>query len=168
MSVERPHRRFLLTAMAGLGGLMLAGCDRLSNEPRFRSVLGKANGLTYRVQRFLLGANRLAPEYSEAEISPAFRANGSTDPQDEDYLDLADNDFADWRLKVEGLVERELTLSLADLRAPCRRAPRSPATTASRAGAASANGPACRSPSCCRARASSPRRAMSCSTAPTP
>jgi len=117
MSVERPHRRFLLTAMAGLGGLMLAGCDRLSNEPRFRSILGKANGLTYRVQRFLLGANRLAPEYSEAEISPAFRANGSTDPQDEDYLDLADNDFADWRLKVEGLVERELALSLADLRA---------------------------------------------------
>jgi DMSO/TMAO reductase YedYZ molybdopterin-dependent catalytic subunit len=117
MSIERPHRRFLLAAMATIGGLALSGCDRLSIQPRFRSVLGKANGLTYRVQRFLLGANRLAPEYSEAEISPGFRPNGSTDPQDDEYLDLSDNDFADWRLKVEGLVERPLSLSLAELRA---------------------------------------------------
>ncbi|MFI5011699.1 MAG: molybdopterin-binding protein [Hyphomicrobiales bacterium] len=117
MPVERPHRRGFLAALAALGGLALSGCDRLSNDQRLRSVLGKANGLTYRVQRFLLGAHRLAPEYSEAEISPAFRANGSTDPQDDDYLDLADNDFADWRLKVEGLVEHPLSLSLAELRA---------------------------------------------------
>jgi len=50
--------------------------------------------------------NRLAPEYSEADISPAFRPNGSTDPQDEDYLNLVDKHFADWRLKVHGLVAR--------------------------------------------------------------
>jgi len=43
------------------------------------------------VQRLLIGAGRLAPEYSEADISPAFRGNGSTDPQDEEYLNLADN-----------------------------------------------------------------------------
>jgi DMSO/TMAO reductase YedYZ molybdopterin-dependent catalytic subunit len=112
-----PHRRGILAAALSLGGLALAGCDRLSNEPHARSFLGAANALTYRVQRFLLGAHRLAPEYGEADISPVFRANGSTDPQDDEYLDLADNDFADWRLKVDGLVDRELSLSLDDLRA---------------------------------------------------
>jgi DMSO/TMAO reductase YedYZ molybdopterin-dependent catalytic subunit len=114
---KAPHRRGFLAAALSLGGLTLSGCDRVSNEPHARSLLGAANALTYRVQRFLLGAHRLAPEYGEADISPVFRANGSTDPQDDEYLDLADNDFADWRLKVDGLVDRELSLSLDDLRA---------------------------------------------------
>jgi DMSO/TMAO reductase YedYZ molybdopterin-dependent catalytic subunit len=113
----RPDRRRLLAAIASLGGLALSGCDRLSNAPHFRSFLGAANGLTYRAQRLLLGANRLAPEYGEAEISPQFKANGSTDPQDEDYLDLADKSFADWRLEIMGLVEHPLSFSLAELRA---------------------------------------------------
>jgi hypothetical protein len=88
MSGNRLHRRDLLKALTALGGLALSGCDRLSNEPRFRSVLDAANSLTYRAQRLLIGADRLAPEYTEADVSPAFRANGSTDPQDEEYLDL--------------------------------------------------------------------------------
>jgi DMSO/TMAO reductase YedYZ molybdopterin-dependent catalytic subunit len=111
------HRRDLLKALAAIGGLALSGCDRLANEPRFRSVLDAANSLTYKVQRLLIGADRLAPEYGEADISPAFRANGSTDPQDEDFLTLAGNQFVDWRLKVHGLVEHELSLSLEELRA---------------------------------------------------
>ncbi|MBV9591341.1 MAG: molybdopterin-binding protein [Hyphomicrobiales bacterium] len=112
-----PHRRGLLAGALSLGGFVLSGCDRVSNEPQARSILDAANVLTYRVQRFLLGAHRLAPEFAEADISSEFRANGSTDPQDDEYLDLADKDFADWRLKVDGLVEHELSLSLADLRA---------------------------------------------------
>ena len=117
MSGNRLHRRDLLKALTALGGLALSGCDRLSNEPRFRSVLDAANSLTYRAQRLLIGADRLAPEYTEADVSPAFRANGSTDPQDEEYLDLVGNHFADWRLKIHGLVEHELSLSLEELRA---------------------------------------------------
>ena len=116
MSRDRPHRRSLLKGFAALGGVAASGCDRLSREPHFRSALDAANGLTYRAQRVLIGADRLAPEYSEADISPVFHANGSTDPQDDEYLDLVGGHFADWRLKVHGLVERELSLSLADLR----------------------------------------------------
>ena len=116
MPRDRPHRRGLLKALAALGGLAASGCDRLSNDQHFRSVLDAANTLTYRAQRLLIGAHKLAPEYTEADISPDFRPNGSTDPQDEEYLDLADNGFADWRLKVDGLVEHELALSLAKLR----------------------------------------------------
>jgi DMSO/TMAO reductase YedYZ molybdopterin-dependent catalytic subunit len=114
---DRLHRRGLLKALAAVGSLAVSGCDRLASEPRFRSVLDAANSLTYRVQRLLIGADRLAPEYGEADISPAFRANGSTDPQDEEYLDLVGNHFADWRLKVHGLVGHELLLSLEELRA---------------------------------------------------
>jgi len=117
MSSNHPHRRQLLGALAAVGGLVLSGCDRLASEPRFRSVLDAANSLTYRVQRLLIGPHRLAPEYSETDISPAFRPNGSTDPQDEDYLNLLDRNFADWRLKVHGLVAHELSLSLEELRA---------------------------------------------------
>jgi DMSO/TMAO reductase YedYZ molybdopterin-dependent catalytic subunit len=58
----------------------------------------------------------LAREYDEADLSPQFRANGSTDPEDEDYRRLAANDFADWRLEVGGLVERPERFSRVDLR----------------------------------------------------
>ena len=116
---KRPllHRRSFVAAALSLGGFALSGCDRVSSDPGTRSILDAANELTYRAQRLLLGAHRLAPEYGEADISAVFRANGSTDPQDDEYLDLADNDFTDWRLKVGGLVEQELSLSLTDLRA---------------------------------------------------
>ncbi|GGF27814.1 molybdopterin oxidoreductase [Aliidongia dinghuensis] len=117
MRGNRLYRRDLLKALAALGGLAVSGCDRLSIERHTRSVLDAANGLTYRAQRLLIGADRLAPEYGEADISPVFRANGSTDPQDEAYRDLAGNQFTDWRLKVDGLVEQELSLSLEELRA---------------------------------------------------
>ena len=121
MSRDQPRRRDLLRAFAAIGALALSGCDRAASVQRFRSVLDSANSLTYRVQRFLIGAHRLAPEYSEADISPAFRGNGSTDPQDEAYLSLVDGHFTDWRLKVHGLVEHELSLSLEDLRALAAR-----------------------------------------------
>jgi DMSO/TMAO reductase YedYZ molybdopterin-dependent catalytic subunit len=117
MSGDRLHRRGLLKAVAAIGGLALSGCDRIATQPRVRSILDVATSLTYRVQRLLIGADRLAREYSEADISLAFRANGSTNPQDKEYLKLVDDHFADWRLKVDGLVDRELSLSLDDLRA---------------------------------------------------
>ena len=121
MSGKRLHRRGVLKALAAVSGLALSGCDRVTSAQRFRSVLDAANSLTYRVQRLLIGAHRLAPEYSEADISPAFRGNGSTDPQDEAYLSLVDSHFTDWRLKVHGLVERELSFSLEELRALAAR-----------------------------------------------
>ena len=121
MSGDHPRRRDLLQALVAIGGLALSGCDRVASAPRFRSLLDAANSFTYRAQRLLIGADRLAPEYSEADISPAFRANGSTDPQDEDYLNLVDKHFADWRLKVHGLVARELSLSLDELRSLAAR-----------------------------------------------
>jgi DMSO/TMAO reductase YedYZ molybdopterin-dependent catalytic subunit len=116
MRGDRLHRRQLLKAFAAVSGLVVSGCDHVATEPRVRSVLDLASSLTYRVQRLLIRADRLAREYSEADISPAFRANGSTNPQDKEFRDLVGNHFVDWRLKVHGLVERELSLSLDELR----------------------------------------------------
>jgi len=119
MRIEKgfDRRGFLQRAVALGGALVLSGCDQLSGSDSFRRVLFRAETLTRTAQRALLGPDALAHEYSEADISPDFRANGSTDPQDQDYLALAADDFRNWRLKLGGLVERPMEWSLAELRA---------------------------------------------------
>ncbi|MGC1178579.1 MAG: molybdopterin-binding protein [Methyloceanibacter sp.] len=111
------RRRFLTRGLALAGATLLGGCDELSEQPWVRRILDKAEILTHASQRALLSPTALAREYSEADISADFMANGSTNPDDAAYKALAANGFADWRLKVGGLVEQPLELSLADLRA---------------------------------------------------
>ena len=110
------RRRFLRGAIAGAGGVLLAGCDRLSGSARFVDVLGLAEPLSQRVQRALTGG-RLAAEFPESMISPVFRPNGSTDPRTSEYLALKADGFRGYRLQVTGLVERPLEFSLDALRA---------------------------------------------------
>jgi DMSO/TMAO reductase YedYZ molybdopterin-dependent catalytic subunit len=111
------RRRFLQGLVPAIGGLGLAGCDSLSRAPFFRDILASAEKLTKGVQYALIGEQALAREFSEADISKNFRANGTTRPDDPSYLRLAENNFADWRLEVGGLVETPTSFSLADLRA---------------------------------------------------
>lgn len=116
-SVSR--RQFLATGVAGAAAIACGGCDRLSAAPTFRDFLAGAEGLTQRVQRALLWRGPLAREYSQADISETFRANGSQDASSlpPGYPALAETGFADWRLEVDGLVMRPTRFSLADLRA---------------------------------------------------
>lgn len=115
---RRPNRRlFLAGAATAAGGLLLSGCDQLSQAPGFRKTLYTGEDLTMLVQRALLSPASMAREFTAAEISEDFKANGSTDPDDATYRALAAKGFADWRLEVGGLVERPASLSLADLRA---------------------------------------------------
>jgi DMSO/TMAO reductase YedYZ molybdopterin-dependent catalytic subunit len=116
-SVRISRRRFLGGAATVLGASALAGCDNLSQAPWFRDVLFTGEDINVAVQRFLLSPTSLAKEFPESEISPDFRANGSTNPQRSEYLALAANRFADWRLQVGGVVEEPAEFSLADLRA---------------------------------------------------
>ena len=58
----------------------------------------------------------LAREYSESEIRQGQRPNGSVDPTTDEYLALKANNFADYRLKVTGLVETPMSFSLDELR----------------------------------------------------
>lgn len=114
------RRRLLRLGAAGASTLMLGGCDAfdfLSNgDDPVRNFLGRANDLTYRAQRLLVGGQALAREYTDADIRQGQRPNGSTDPQTDEYLALKNGNFADYRLKITGLVNNELSLSLADLR----------------------------------------------------
>jgi DMSO/TMAO reductase YedYZ molybdopterin-dependent catalytic subunit len=160
------RRQFLGLGAAGLGAALLGGCDRLSEAPSFQEFLSSAEGLTYRMQRLLGGRRTLAREFSAADLSPDFKVNGTHAPDTSAYAALQETGFADWRLRVDGLVVRPLDLSLADLSAMPQR-PRLPVTTASRAGARSANGRALRSLTYWRAPGSSQRRVSPCSIAPT-
>ncbi|MGH9984209.1 MAG: molybdopterin-dependent oxidoreductase [Nitrososphaeraceae archaeon] len=53
-------------------------------------------------------------EHSRSEVSQFFRVNGYP-PDTLEYKNLLGNNFSDWRLKVYGLVERELEFSVEDL-----------------------------------------------------
>jgi DMSO/TMAO reductase YedYZ molybdopterin-dependent catalytic subunit len=101
---------------SGAGALALAGCDRLSGNAGFAALLRGTERLTMSSQRALLDRHALAPEYTDADLSPVFRANGTQMPDSDEYARLLERGFADWRLQVDGLVQRPQSLSLADLK----------------------------------------------------
>ena len=151
MASDRLSRRGFLIRGAAVGGAaLLGGCDQLSQSPSFRDMLYTAEGATERVQRLALSSRSLAREYTEADLSKHFKANGSTSVADPAYQQAAQNGFADWRLDIGGLVERPVSLSLPELRKlPARL--KSRGTTALRDGALSANGRARRWRRSCKA-----------------
>jgi DMSO/TMAO reductase YedYZ molybdopterin-dependent catalytic subunit len=115
--LPRLSRRGFLTRISAAGGaLLLGGCDQLSQSPTFRDILSKAEGATQRLQRLALSSRSLAREYGEGDLSANFKANGSTNVDDPAYVKHVAESFANWRLKIDGLVERPTELSLADLR----------------------------------------------------
>lgn len=112
--MKAPHlsrRRLLGQVALGTGGLILSGCDQLNANPGFRSALQGAERLHMHSQRLITG-DALAREYTEAEMSPRFRANGSTAVDDPAYQRHAASGFAHWALQVDGLVRTPLQLPL--------------------------------------------------------
>ena len=112
------NRRELM--LVGGGGLLLGGCDRLNANPQFRRILQRAEPLHDASQRLV--APGLAREYRRDQISPVFRTNGVTRPASAEYQAHAATNFVKWRLMVDGLVARPLSLSLRDLGAFPQRA----------------------------------------------
>ncbi|BBF68140.1 MULTISPECIES: molybdopterin-binding protein [Sphingomonas] len=106
------RRHLLLGATA-----TLAGCDRLARNETFREALFSAENFHKWAQRGLMAPDALAREFRPDQISPVFRANGTANPNTPAYKALWRNGFADWRLQVGGLVARDLSLSLSQLRA---------------------------------------------------
>jgi DMSO/TMAO reductase YedYZ molybdopterin-dependent catalytic subunit len=115
------RRRLIAAGGVGLAGLLLEGCDPLSRAPTFQRFIGRASGVTEGSQRVLLGGQPLAREYQAKDLSPVFKANGTIIPSTDAYKRLLDGGFADYRLVVEGLVRRPLSLSLAQLQAMAAR-----------------------------------------------
>lgn len=111
------RRRFLGRAAASAGALVLAGCDALSRSEWFFKVLATGEKLNEVTHRLLGGRRSMAQEFSEADLSPEFRSNGTSSPNSAQYKALAATGFADYRLEVGGLVEKPAAFSLAELRA---------------------------------------------------
>jgi DMSO/TMAO reductase YedYZ molybdopterin-dependent catalytic subunit len=106
------RRRFIAVGSASL----LAGCDRLNNNQTFRGVLRSAEGLTMRAQRLISPRDALAREFTEAELSPIFRSNGTAMPGTAEYAKHLAEGFANWRVTVDGLVARPRSIPIQTLR----------------------------------------------------
>jgi DMSO/TMAO reductase YedYZ molybdopterin-dependent catalytic subunit len=107
------RRLFVASSLTALG---LTACgqvkESLTNGP-FRNVLLAPEKLDHRV----IGTRGLAREYRDADVDRNFRVNGLDTPSDATYASLAQGRFRDYRLAIDGLVERPQRLSLAELRA---------------------------------------------------
>ena len=97
------RRKLLL----GSAALALSGCkvfDGASDQDSaLRQLFASHEGLTQGAQRVLIG-DRLAPEFTEADIRQGQRPNGSTDPDSAEYRQMVETGFRDYRLTVTGLV----------------------------------------------------------------
>jgi DMSO/TMAO reductase YedYZ molybdopterin-dependent catalytic subunit len=106
-----------LATAAGASGLAVAA--QLAKRygllpPDDAGIYGLGKSLTFASQR-LLGASSLAREFPRSQISKSPFANGKA-PENEEFRRLQAGGFADWRLKIEGMVARPASLSIADLK----------------------------------------------------
>jgi DMSO/TMAO reductase YedYZ molybdopterin-dependent catalytic subunit len=107
-----------LATAAGASGLAVAA--RLADRyglipPDHGGIYGIGETLTYAAQRVLLANHSLAREFNRSEISKSIPVDGKP-PETESYQRLMAGGFADWRLKVDGMVARPSLLSLAELK----------------------------------------------------
>ncbi len=107
----------LYLALLGMG--VLVAVNVLANwlawrRPRIVQHLAKA--IVTPIMRFFLDHPAPVAEFYREDISPFHWANGKV-PTCEEWKRLAANNFKDYRLKVYGLVEHPVELSLDDLRA---------------------------------------------------
>ena len=113
MSRAVNRKLFIASSLSALG---LAACsnvkDSLTNGP-FRGALLS----TEKVNGALIGTHGLAREYAERDVDRNFRVNGLDTPSGAAYTALVRGGFRDYRLAVDGLVDRPQRLSVAELRA---------------------------------------------------
>ena len=121
MTLHLTRRRLIGSLGVGAGGLLLSGCDKVASSSTGQALLGLGEKATYSAQRLISDRAALAQEFSAADMSPVFRTNGNTQPASADYAAHAANNFADWRLAVDGLVANPMSLSLAQIRGLPRR-----------------------------------------------
>jgi DMSO/TMAO reductase YedYZ molybdopterin-dependent catalytic subunit len=106
-----------LAAAAGVTGLGVAA--RLAQKyglvpPDHGGIYGLGETLTYASQR-LLTRHSMAREFSRNQISTRPFAN-EVAPPNEEFKRLEAGGFKDWRLTVDGMVERPSTFSLAQIK----------------------------------------------------
>ena len=106
-------RRMLL---AGGAASLVSGCDVLGSNANFQSLLRLGEAGNFTIQRALTHRMALAREYRPDQRSPIFRANGTRLPPGAAYAAHVEENFVNWQMKLDGLVARPQSLSLAALR----------------------------------------------------
>ena len=107
----------LYLGLAGIG--VVVALNALANWAAWRhprAVQHAAKAIVTPVMRLLLDRAAPVAEFRREDISPFFWPNGKM-PTCDEWKALAADDFKDYRLKVYGLVENPVELSLDDLRA---------------------------------------------------
>jgi len=114
------RRNFLRTSAVAGSGLILSGCNQFDfladKSGPARQIMESANVLTYQAQRALIGEQTLAREYAASEIRQGMKPNGSVEPSTPEYIFLKMQNFASYKLTIKGMVEREVSFSLDQLR----------------------------------------------------
>jgi DMSO/TMAO reductase YedYZ molybdopterin-dependent catalytic subunit len=110
------RRLFILRLLSTASAALIAGCDRISRSSWAPKLLRAGEVANEATQRAATSRKALAQEFSESDLSPEFRSNGTASPQNADYQRSAVAGFADWKLRIDGLVESATELSLAQLR----------------------------------------------------
>jgi DMSO/TMAO reductase YedYZ molybdopterin-dependent catalytic subunit len=114
-------RRAAIVAGFGGAGYLIANATKLTQSPGFSTVFHAVEDWTRLSQRALLHPERLAREYSPADISPVFKPNGTLNPGTPEYEAHVARNFADWRLKIDGMVANPISLSVSEIRRLPRR-----------------------------------------------
>ena len=119
------RRKLILGGLAATAGLSALGvAARLAQKyglvpPDHGGIYGLGETLTYASQR-LLTRHSLAREFSRSQISnPPFENEMA--PLNDAYKRLQTGGFADWRLTVDGMVDRPASFSLDQLKSYPRR-----------------------------------------------
>jgi thiosulfate reductase cytochrome b subunit len=109
--------------LGGVGIGLVVAFNALANWlawKRPRTIQHIAKLIVTPIMQFLLDHPNPQAEFRREDISPFLWANGKL-PTSDEWKQLAANQFKDYRLKVDGLVENPVELSLDDLQAMAKK-----------------------------------------------
>ena len=109
------RRLFVATTISSA----LSACAPIGTALNNNSGFHKLLGSTQTLNQAIISTHALAKEYKEGDISPDFPIDSLPTPTDTRYVDLARNGFRDYKLIVDGAVQRRGVFPLAMLERLC-------------------------------------------------
>jgi DMSO/TMAO reductase YedYZ molybdopterin-dependent catalytic subunit len=117
-------RRALIVGGSAAAAALTSACDPASTPAvaTLRRGLQFGEFLSLKAHRLLLYGQPLVREYTEADVSAEFPVNGTGQPAGAAYFRHVISNFASFRLTVDGLVKKPLSLTLDEVKAMPPRA----------------------------------------------